>query len=121
VIDQNVTMRPHRPIVYAARNRRTEMSFEAQVLWQNLRGSRLMDLRFRRMHPIEGYIVDFYCLSKRVAIELRGSAVEEDGEFDSYKDLTLAAAGVRIIRFTNSEVRYQLPKVLHRMRDICGG
>ena len=97
------------------------MTFEDQVLWQSLRGDRLIGLRFRRMHPIEGYIVDFYCPAKHLAIEVRGSAVEEDGEFDSYKDLALAGAGVRIIRFTNSEVRYQLPRVLQRIRDVCEG
>jgi very-short-patch-repair endonuclease len=97
------------------------MTFEEQVLWQNLRGSRMLDLRFRRMHPVEGYVVDFFCISKRLAIEVRGSVIEEDGEFDSFKDLTLAASGIRTIRFTNSEVRYQLPKVLQRIRDACSG
>jgi len=66
-------------------------------------------------------VIAFYCISKQLGIELRGSVVDEDGEFDSYKDLTLAGAGVRIIRFTNSEVRYQLPKVLDRIRIACGG
>jgi very-short-patch-repair endonuclease len=98
---------------------RQEMSFEKQVLWQNLRGNRLLHLRFRRMHPIEGYVVDFFCYAKRLAIEVRGSVVEEDGEFDSFRDLTIAAAGVRVVRFTNSEVRYQLPKVLQRIHAIC--
>jgi very-short-patch-repair endonuclease len=119
VIEKPLTARPRPPIVNAAGRQRRQMTFEMQVLWQTLRGSRLMDLRFRRMHPVEGYTIDFFCTTKRLAIELRGSAVDEDGEFDSYKDLTLAASGVRIIRFTNSEVRYQLPKVIQRIRDAC--
>ena len=122
MIEQSDLYRPgYRPNTYTARSRRKEMSFEEHVLWQNLRANRLLDLRFRRMHPVEGYVIDFFCISKRLAIELRGSVVEEDGEFDSYKDLTLAAAGIRAIRFTNSEVRYQLPKVLQRIRDACSG
>jgi very-short-patch-repair endonuclease len=121
MFEESLAYRRYRPIVYEARDNRKRMSFEEQVLWQNLRGSRMLDLRFRRQHPVEKYIVDFYCISRRLAIEVRGSAQNEDGEFDSLKDLTLAGAGIRIIRFTNSEVRYQLPKVLERIREACGG
>jgi very-short-patch-repair endonuclease len=119
MISQVSYLPAEKPGAHSARRKRREMSFEAQVLWQSLRGSRFMDLHFRRTHRVEGYILDFYCYSKKLAIELRGSVVEEDGEFDSYKDLSLAASGVRLIRFTNSEVRYQLPKVLQRIRDAC--
>jgi very-short-patch-repair endonuclease len=119
MMDQSSGYRTVSPTVYASRRCRQEMSFEQMVLWQNLRGNRLLGLHFRRMHHLEGYIIDFFCYSKRLALEVRGSAVDEDGEFDSYKDLTLAAAGVRTIRFTKSEVRYQLPKVLQRIREAC--
>jgi very-short-patch-repair endonuclease len=105
----------------SSRARRREMTFEEQILWQNLRANRMLDLRFRRMHPMDRYILDFFCFSKRLAIEVRGSVYDEDGEFDSFKDLALAAAGIRTLRFTNSEVRYQLPRVLERIRDACGG
>ena len=111
MFEESLAYRKYGSSTCLTRQKQRQMSFEEEVLWQNQRGGRLMNLKFRRMHPVEGYLVDFYCLSNRLAIELRGSAGEEDGEFDSYKDLTLAAAGVRIIRFTNSEVRYQLPKV----------
>jgi very-short-patch-repair endonuclease len=96
-------------------------SFEANVLWQNLRMGRLKNLQFSRKCRLEGYSIEFYCARYRIAIELRGSIDHEDGEFDSYRMLTLASAGVRILCFTNSEVRYSLSKVLQRITDACGG
>ena len=51
---------------------RTNSTFPEQLLWSVLRGRQLGGVRFRRQHPIEPYIVDFYCASARLAIELDG-------------------------------------------------
>ena len=41
-------------------------------LWQALRGNQLSGRKFRRQHSIEHYIVDFYCPSEKLIIELDG-------------------------------------------------
>ncbi|MCC6924821.1 MAG: DUF559 domain-containing protein [Novosphingobium sp.] len=47
------------------------MSLPERLLWQQLR-LRPAGLRFRRQHPIGPYIVDFYCSSARMAVEIDG-------------------------------------------------
>jgi hypothetical protein len=55
----------------AKRLRRT-MTFEERALWQAIRNNALSGLDFRRQQVIAGFIVDFYCASARLAIEVDG-------------------------------------------------
>jgi hypothetical protein len=57
-----------------ARSLRRNMSLPEVVLWQTLRRGQVSGLRFRRQHPVGPYILDFYCPSARLAIEVDGSA-----------------------------------------------
>src|SRR5881628_1512953 len=41
--------------------------------WTLLRNRGILGLKFRRQHVLHGFIVDFYCASERVVIELEGS------------------------------------------------
>ena len=60
-----------RPVVYRARKLRREMSLPERMLWRQLR-LRPGGLKFRRQHPIGPYVVDFYCSSARLAVEVDG-------------------------------------------------
>jgi very-short-patch-repair endonuclease len=42
------------------------------VLWEALKDKQLSGFRFRKQHPIDEYILDFYCPSARLAVELDG-------------------------------------------------
>ena len=57
-----------------ARGLRRQMSLPEIVLWQVLRKTRLAGLRFRRQHAIGPYVLDFYCPSARLALEVDGFA-----------------------------------------------
>ena len=48
------------------------MTLPEVVLW-TFRGKRLAGLRFRRQHPIGDYILDFYCPSLKLCIEVDGA------------------------------------------------
>ncbi|HEY3911414.1 MAG TPA: endonuclease domain-containing protein [Stellaceae bacterium] len=41
-------------------------------LWSVLRDRRLAGYKFRRQHPVGGYIADFACIERRLLIELDG-------------------------------------------------
>ena len=56
-----------------ARQLRRELSLPEKLLWARLKGA---PVRFRRQHPIGPYVVDFYCASARLAIEVDGFAHE---------------------------------------------
>jgi len=56
---------------------------QEDILWSKLKHSQL-GFKFRRQHSIGGYIVDFYCPSKKLVIEIDGPAhlLKENREYD---------------------------------------
>ncbi|MBV8120002.1 MAG: endonuclease domain-containing protein [Alphaproteobacteria bacterium] len=89
-----------------ARALRRKMSLPEIVLWQALRQGRLAGLRFRRQHPIGPYIVDFYCPSARLAVEVNGFAHDAAAQVrhDQRRETWLAQKGVRVLRFGAADV-----------------
>jgi len=75
------------------------------LLWSRLKGRRL-GVRFRRQHPIAGYIVDFYCAECRLAIELDGGghAHDEQRRYDERRDRVLSRLGIDVVRVWNTDV-----------------
>jgi len=84
--------------------------------WTLLRNRGILGLKFRRQHVLHGFIVDFYCASERVVIELEGSV--HDGQtqqtYDRARAVFLAAAGYRIIRVRNKDVSREYFETLLR-------
>jgi len=56
-----------------AKQQRRSMSLPEVLLWQQLR-KRDQGLRFRRQHPAGPYVLDFYCPSIKLAVEVDGEA-----------------------------------------------
>lgn len=91
---------------------------EAELfMWEFLRDRRLNGYKFRRQHPINSYIVDFYCPELKLAIEIDGQ-VHRNAEqiaYDQERTKILQELGISIIRFWNSEVINELPSVIDRI------
>jgi very-short-patch-repair endonuclease len=85
--------------VAKARQLRREMSPPEARLWQILRG-RPLGLKFRRQHPIGPYVLDFYCPSLKVGIEVDGQAHDmgSNPARDEGRDAWLQERGLEIIR-----------------------
>lgn len=90
---------------YARKNRQFPTETEA-ILWDALKRHSLLPYKFRRQHPVGMYIVDFYCHSKRLAIEIDGGyhQTAEQRQYDEYRTAELNRIGIREIRFTNDDV-----------------
>ena len=73
-----------------------------------------MGYKFRRQHPFEDYILDFYCPSAKLAIELdSGGHNYRAGQIrDQTRSEFLARHGVFVLRFWNHQVRQELNSVL---------
>jgi len=97
-----------------AKRLRREMSLTEIILWERLRGHRLAGARFRRQHPIGPYILDFYCASATLCIEIDGYLHDsaERFEHDLVRTRWLEARGIRILRFPATEVLENLEGVL---------
>ena len=76
------------------------------ALWKSLRGSQLGGRKFRRQHSVGPYIVDFYCPSCRLAVELDGQEhfYPASWEYDSGRTEYLKTLNIRVLRFENRDV-----------------
>lgn len=76
------------------------------ALWQKLRRKQLKNLQFYRQKPIGQFIVDFYCPSARLVIELDGGQhyTEEGSSRDAVRDSALSDMGLCVLRFSNLDV-----------------
>ena len=103
-----------------ARSMRGEPTDAEAKLWRLLRRRQIGGFRFRRQHPIAGYIADFYCHEARLAIELDGGQHVSDPAqeaHDEKRDQTIADAGVRILRFWDTHVLTNTDGVLQEIWD----
>jgi very-short-patch-repair endonuclease len=103
-----MSMRPLRRVSKLTRDRAVSLRHDPtapeKLLWSVLSGRKLDGLKFRRQHPIEPYIVDFYCADDSLVVELDGQSHNESEEYDQRRSEFLASLGLSVIRFTNDEV-----------------
>jgi very-short-patch-repair endonuclease len=102
-----------------AKELRREMTEEEKILWKHLRANRLNELHFRRQQIIDGFIVDFYCHTAGVVVEVDGEIHEQQVEYDAERDKILSARGLLMLRFKNEEIKQELAKVLAQIAQIC--
>jgi very-short-patch-repair endonuclease len=100
----------------ARMHRKTSTEAE-ELLWNNLRNRRLKGVKFRRQHPISGYIADFYCHEARLIIEVDGGIhdLPEQVERDEGRSFELELNDIQVIRFNNSEIMKDIEDVLNRI------
>jgi very-short-patch-repair endonuclease len=109
-------MRALQPEVHAAaRTFRRSPTQAERVLWQALRDRQLAGLKFRRQHAVGRVVLDFYCPSHRLAIEVDGSTHDNRIEEDEARTAHLAAYGYLVVRFRNEEVLTDLGGVLRKI------
>lgn len=74
------------------------------VLWSYLRSERLGGYKFYRQFSIGQFILDFYCHSQKLAIELDGEIHKEHKNYDINRTIYLENNGITVIRFWNKDV-----------------
>ncbi|MFH1160030.1 MAG: endonuclease domain-containing protein [bacterium] len=62
-----------------AREQRKNMTPAERRLWYRIRGKAL-GVKFRRQHPINRFIADFYCHEARLVVEVDGGYHEEEDQ-----------------------------------------
>lgn len=89
-----------------------------QLLWKQLKDSRFLNLKFRRQQGIGRYIVDFYCSDCKLAIEIDGDSHFEENaeEYDRIRTEFLNSEGIRVVRFTNTDVYKNMNGVLEKLK-----
>ncbi|WP_264182441.1 endonuclease domain-containing protein [Brevundimonas poindexterae] len=82
------------------------MSLPEVLLWGCLRGERLQGLRVRRQHAIGSYILDFYCPSARLAVEVDGEfhGEADQARHDAVRTRWLHEEGIQVLRIAARDV-----------------
>ena len=77
-----------------------------RALWQMLKGRQLSGRKFRRQHSVGRFVLDFYCPSERLAVELDGSVHADPARqsYDLRRQRALEEVGVRVLQFENEAV-----------------
>ena len=90
-----------------------------KILWQKLRAKRFCGLKFRRQHPINQFIVDFYCDQLKLVIELDGGYhnIPEIKERDEEREHMLKKWELKVIPFKNEEVETDLKSVIQKIQE----
>ena len=98
--------------------RRNETIAE-KLLWEKLRNNQLEGLKFRRQHPVNIYIADFYCHKFKLIIELDGDYhnQEEQKQKDEVRTEVLGLNDLKIMRFKNEEVEQDINQVLITIKN----
>ena len=90
---------------------RKKLTSAEATLWKLLKSKQLDGRKFRRQHSVDHFILDFYCPSEKLAIELDGENhfTVEGMRYDEKRTKYLERLKIRVIRFENDEV-FQSPE-----------
>ena len=106
-------------IVELAQKLRNNMTPAEKILWFKLNNKQVNGLRFRNQHPIDRYIVDFYCHEIGLIIEIDGEIHENQKEYDENRDNYLSAGNYTVLRFSNNDIIHSLNDVLDTIRKCA--
>jgi very-short-patch-repair endonuclease len=107
-----------RELIVSAKRLRINMTPCEKLLWKKRRMEQVMGFRFRRQHPVWIYIPDFYCIELMLIIEVDGGIHKFHGlpEKDANRTAELNRLGIKVIRFTNEEIKNDVDKVVERIK-----
>ena len=109
---------PHHPaklpadLLTWAREMRGRMTDAEALLWMLLRNRRIAGAKFRRQHPAGRYILDYYCIERKLCIELDGGQHGEAADYDQRRDNWLRTQGINVLRFWNNQMLAETETVL---------
>src|SRR6056297_3338042 len=85
---------------------RKEMTPAEVQLWKVLKGRKLNGRKFRRQQSLGPYIVDFYCPTESLVIELDGDVHNDElrREYDLKRQEYIQDLGMTVLRFENKMV-----------------
>jgi very-short-patch-repair endonuclease len=111
---------PSTHMIHRARNLRQAGTSPEELLWLALRNGQIGGLKFRRQHPIGPYVVDFFCHSLGLVVELDGMSHDDKAAQDAARSKYLETQGLRVFRVTNDDVMHDLDAVTREIARLGG-
>ena len=90
-----------------------------KALWNILRKFRYKGYIFRRQHPVDIFIADFYCHKLKLIIEVDGDVHDSEQaiQYDDGRTAELEKYGLSIMRFTNDQVLNEKEKITLQIQN----
>ena len=93
--------------------------------WQIVRNRKIDGYRFYRQHPIKFdmdghkrfFIADFYCKQQKLVVEIDGGVHESQREYDACRTIIIEQLGMKVVRFTNEQVRFEIENVVEQLKE----
>ena len=106
-------------IFVRAKELRKNQTHAEEILWNYLR-TKPFGCKFRRQHPFSNYILDFYCHSLKLVIEVDGSIheLEEVKRNDEARQKILEEDGITVIRFSNENLKLHPEIVIQKLETF---
>jgi very-short-patch-repair endonuclease len=103
-----------------ARQLRQDMSLPEGLLWNRLKRKPL-GVKFRNQHPLDHFVLDFYCAAKKLAFEIDGIGHEMGNRphSDAFRDERLQALGISVVRIPAADVLANVDSVAEGMARLC--
>jgi very-short-patch-repair endonuclease len=101
----------------AAARLRKNLTLCEYLLWKKLRDRKIFNTKFRKQHPVNNFIVDFYCHEYKLVIEVDGDYHNDEDQIQYDLDRTsdLINFGLKVIRFTNFEIINDIDHVIEEI------
>jgi very-short-patch-repair endonuclease len=96
---------------------RKNSTFAEVLLWNELKRRKLNDYQFMRQKPIGHYIVDFYCSSLKLVIEIDGITHIGKEEYDNKRQKYLESLGLKLLRFFDNDVKQNMAGVIAAINE----
>ena len=106
-------------LIQYAREMRKSLTPAEKKLWEYLRSKRFAKFKFRSQHPIPPYIVDFFCASCRLVIEMDGESHVGKERYDARRQKFLEKQGLTVLRFWDFELFENIDDVLEIIGCHC--
>ena len=95
----------------ARANRKNPTAAEQKIWHEVFRAYQFSAYKFLRQKPIDRFIVDFYCSSLRLVIEIDGDDHAENLGYDIVRTECLEKYGLKVIRYSNHDVMHNISGV----------
>ena len=102
-----------------SRHMRKNPTSAEDILWQFIRKKQMLGFRFRRQYAIDRFIVDFYCPSAKLVIEVDGEVhdLPERAAYDAERQHYLESLGITVLRFSNEQIIGSRNEVLMKLNN----
>lgn len=89
-----------------------------QALWQELRNRKCNGYKFRRQHPVNRFVADFYCHELKLVIEVDGGIHNDitTKERDDGRTVVMNELELTVMRFSNDDVFNKMEWVLEEIK-----